>query len=472
MDDFREYFPGDNNKPHSTSDGFHEGLHQSEQNNNPHSDYIHTNGQSSGAQHFTRYSYESYNEDKSASRAGQENKEPIQDVNFVIVDDKPKQKKTYTFTMSKGGIAWLLIAVMLVSGGFGFGGAILAQKLHTGSSQFGQRNDSELGMQVQNPNSNPTIEEATGSTMTVEQIASLNENSVVEIKTESIATDLWLQQYVTEGAGSGVIISTDGYIVTNNHVIEGSRKITVTLKNGESYQANLIGRDDETDLAVLKIAANGLTPVVYGDSSNLQVGDLSVIIGNPLGNLGGTVTAGIVSALDRSITIDGKNMTLLQTDASINPGNSGGGMFNDNGELVGIVVAKSSGSDVEGLGFAIPVNKVRKIAQELADYGYVRGRVDTGMTFIDLTSMRNAIFYGVQNLGIYVKSVDTELAGSCGFKSGDMIYYVDDKQIQTAEDLTNAFDGYEVGDSVEITVIRNDHMKKLTLVLGEKKGVQ
>ena len=308
--------------------------------------------------------------------------------------------------------------------------------------------------------------------MSVEQIASLNENSVVEIKTESIATDLWLQQYVTEGAGSGVIISTDGYIVTNNHVIEGSRKITVTLKNGESYQANLIGRDDETDLAVLKIAANGLTPVVYGDSSNLQVGDLSVIIGNPLGNLGGTVTAGIVSALDRSITIDGKNMTLLQTDASINPGNSGGGMFNDNGELVGIVVAKSSGSDVEGLGFAIPVNKVRKIAQELADYGYVRGRVDTGMTFIDLTSMRNAIFYGVQNLGIYVKSVDTELAGSCGFKSGDMIYYVDDKQIQTAEDLTNAFDGYEVGDSVEITVIRNDHMKKLTLVLGEKKGVQ
>ncbi len=161
-------------------------------------------------------------------------------------------------------------------------------------------------------------------------------------------------------------------------------------------------------------------------------------------------------------------MTLLQTDASINPGNSGGGMFNQNGELVGIIVAKSSGSDVEGLGFAIPVNKVKKIAQELADYGYVRGRIDTGMTFVDLTSMRNAIYYGVRSLGIYVKSVDTNLAKNAGFKSGDMIYYVGDKKIDTASDLTSAFDGYKVGDKVTITVVRDNEIKKLTLTLGEK----
>ncbi|WP_312355841.1 S1C family serine protease, partial [Aminipila sp.] len=370
------------------------------------------------------------------------------------------------FKFSKGGIALLVVLCILTSTFFGFAGAMLANNLTSDSDSFGKR--SAASEQLKLSNTGTTLELSTEGDLTIKEIAALNSNSVVEIKTEAMVTDSWMQQYVTEGAGSGVIISSDGYIVTNNHVIENSNKITVTLKNSKSYQAKLIGRDDETDIAVLKIDASGLTPVVYGDSGALEVGDLSVVIGNPLGSLGGTVTAGIVSALDRSITIDGKNMTLLQTDASINPGNSGGGMFNQNGELVGIIIAKSSGSDVEGLGFAIPVNKVKKIAQELADYGYVRGRIDTGMTFVDLTSMRNAIYYGVRSLGIYVKSVDTDLAKNAGFKSGDMIYYVGDKKIDTASDLTSAFDGYKVGDKVTITVVRDNEMKKLTLTLGEK----
>ncbi|WP_312647354.1 S1C family serine protease [Aminipila sp.] len=405
------------------------------------------------------------------------NNEPIQDVNFVIVEDTSptehsgtshgsKHKHRFNFRLSKMGIALLVVLCLLTSTVFGFGGAMLANHLSDGSDSFGKRSATTSKLNI--ANTGTTLELATESDLTIKEIAALNANSVVEIKTEAMVTDSWMQQYVTEGAGSGVVISSDGYIVTNNHVIENSNKITVTLKNNKSYKATLVGRDDESDLAVLKIDASGLTPVVYGDSSALEVGDLSVVIGNPLGSLGGTVTAGIVSALDRSITIDGKSMTLLQTDASINPGNSGGGMFNQNGELVGIIVAKSSGSDVEGLGFAIPVNQVKKIAQQLADYGYVKGRVDTGITFVDLTDMKNAIFYSVRSLGIYVKTVDSELAKNAGFQSGDMIYYVGDKKIESASDLTSAFNGYKVGDKVIVTVIRNDDMKKLTLTLCEK----
>lgn len=400
----------------------------------------------------------------------------IHDVNFVILDAEPssspadddginKKRKLRSKGSKKAGVAFLVVLCMLASTAFGFGGAMLANYYTSDSSSFGQRSAaSDLNIS----NTGTTLELATEGDLTIKEIAALNANSVVEIKTEAVVTDSWMQQYVTEGAGSGVIISSDGYIVTNNHVIESSNKINVTLKNGTSYEASLIGRDDETDLAVIKIDASNLTPVVYGNSSALEVGDLSVVIGNPLGSLGGTVTAGIVSALDRSITIDGKSMSLLQTDASINPGNSGGGMFNQNGELVGIVVAKSSGSDVEGLGFAIPVNKVKTIAQELADYGYVRGRIDTGLTFVDLTSMRNAIYYGVRSLGIYIKSVDSDLAQKAGFQSGDMIYYVGETKIDTASDLTGAFDGYKVGDKVEITIVRDNQMQQLTLTLGEK----
>src|SRR5699024_342301 len=150
------------------------------------------------------------------------------------------------------------------------------------------------------------------------------------------------QQYVSSGAGSGVILTQDGYIVTNHHVIEDANSITVRTRSGDEYNASLVGSDEQSDLAVLKIDATGLTPAVLGDSTTLEVGELAIAIGNPLGELGGSVTSGIISALDREMTIDGQTMTLLQTDAAVNPGNSGGGLFNANGDLIGIVNAKSS----------------------------------------------------------------------------------------------------------------------------------
>ena len=180
---------------------------------------------------------------------------------------------------------------------------------------------------------NYTLQEATGSEKSIQEIIAMNENAVVEIRTESTAYDMWLRNYVTEGAGSGVIVDTKGYIMTNNHVVEGSNKITVTLKDGTEYDAKIVGTDPSNDIAVLKIKAGNLTAATYGDSDSISVGDLAVAIGNPLGQLGGTASQGIVSATDRNITIDNNELTLIQTDASINPGNSGGGLFNEYGPV-------------------------------------------------------------------------------------------------------------------------------------------
>lgn len=390
--------------------------------------------------------------------------------------DYQGRKKKY-ITITKKGAAVLVTACITLSAVFGFGGAYAANalddyltakevsagadRLSIGEGSLKRDEESSIATAM-------NLAEATGSKLTISEIVALNEKAVVEIRTEMIATDSWMMQYITEGAGSGVIISKDGYIATNNHVIDGANKISVRLKDGTEYKAILVGRDSETDVAVLKIDAKGLTSVAFGDSGKLTVGELAVAIGNPLGKLGGTATAGIISALDRQITIDGKDMTLLQTDASINPGNSGGGLFNQNGELIGIVVAKSTGSDVEGLGFAIPINTAETVINEILDHGYVKGQPDVGMTFRDFTSITDAFFYGVRNLGIYVNEVYGEEAVSAGFREGDMICFVNDKEINTADDLTNAFKNCKPGDKVEVVVLRENRQLTLDLVIGEK----
>ena len=198
-------------------------------------------------------------------------------------------------------------------------------------------------------------------------------DSVVEITTELITPGSFLNSYVSEGAGSGVIISENGFIVTNHHVIEGASNIVVRLTDGSEYRATLVGSDKTADLAVLKIAT-GEKPLTYaklGCSADLVVGEDVIAIGNPLGELGGTLTTGIISATERNIIVDGVEMTLLQTNAAINPGNSGGGLFNMAGELVGIVNAKMAGEDVEGLGFAIPIDYAYGVILDLVNYGYV-----------------------------------------------------------------------------------------------------
>ena len=290
---------------------------------------------------------------------------------------------------------------------------------------------------------------------------------MVEIRTESVSSDSWMQNYVTEGAGSGVIIDTKGYILTCAHVVENSNKITVKLKDGTECEAEIVGMDSQNDIAVIQINAKNLTAATYGDSSELSVGDLVVAIGNPLGELGGSATTGIISALDRELTVDGKNLTLLQTDASINPGNSGGGLFDQYGNLIGIVVAKSSGSDVEGLGFAIPINTAAEIAKELIENGHVTGRAAIGVNVIDASDAETAMQYGLRTTGVYIQEVTGDNAKEAGLQSGDMIYYLGDTQIESTADLTSALSEYEPGDKVTITVIRDNQTVDIEVELAE-----
>jgi serine protease Do len=291
-----------------------------------------------------------------------------------------------------------------------------------------------------------------------------------------------MHQYVTEGAGSGIIIKSDGYIITNNHVISGASKIKVTTSDKKEYEAKVIGTDADTDVAVLKIDAKNLSAATMGNSEQLNVGDLAVAIGNPLGELGGTVTAGIISALDRSISIEGKTMSLLQTDSSINPGNSGGGLFNQYGQLIGVVVAKSSGSDIEGLGFAIPISKAADVADQLIEYGYVKGQVTTGMSYADMSANQqqmgpNSSFGGQDGQSssagaVYIQEISGANAKKAGFASGDLVYSVDGKQIDSFETLSSIITSHKVGDTIEFVIVRNNQQKKIKLELEEKTAAK
>ena len=365
----------------------------------------------------------------------------------------PKEKKEPVYVTRKA-FAVTLIICMVISAAVGAGAYALAM------SHFG---GAVIDKTITTTNYN--LAQATGSELSVQEIIAKNENSVVAISTESVATDTWLRQYVTKGAGSGVIYSEDGYIITNNHVIEDASTIEVTLYDGSSYDATLVASDEQTDLAVIKIDQKGLTPVTIGTMDNLNVGDLVVAIGNPLGTLSGTATEGIISALEREITLDGKTMTLIQTSASINPGNSGGGLFDQFGNLIGIVVAKSSGSDVEGLGFAIPCDKVSTVVKSLIKNGYVEGRPAAGINVIDLTSSQKAMQYGVSITGVYIQDVTGENAKKAGLKAGDLIYYLDDVKITDTSTLLNTIQSHQVGDIVEFTVVRDNEIKKIKVKL-------
>ncbi|MCQ4637445.1 trypsin-like peptidase domain-containing protein [Anaerovorax odorimutans] len=380
-----------------------------------------------------------------------------------------KKKKSKPVQLTRTSLAAIIMVCVLLSSAFGFGGAMLAGGTGV-SSPYSAGKDNTTNAKTTGFN----LEDATGSSMTVQEITAKAQDSVVEIKTESVQADAWMQQAVIEGAGSGVIIKSNGYIVTNNHVIEGAGKITVTTSDKKEYEAKLVGTDADTDVAVLKINAKNLTAVTMGNSEQLNVGDLAVAIGNPLGELGGTVTAGIISALDRSISIDGKTMTLLQTDSSINPGNSGGGLFNQYGQLIGVVVAKSSGSDVEGLGFAIPVNRVAEVADQLMKGGYVKGKPSTGMSYVDMSGQQqggNSFFGGGQQQsvgGVYIQEVTGSNAKKAGFKSGDLVYSVDGKEIDNIDTLSSIITSHKVGDKVTYIVLRDGQSKEIKLTLEEK----
>ena len=307
--------------------------------------------------------------------------------------------------------------------------------------------------------------------VTLVDIISMTENAVVEIATETVVNGSIMRQFISEGAGSGVIIREDGYIITAYHVIEDATKIKVTLKNGENYEAKLIGSDSDNDTAIIKIEKTGLTPAVMGDSDALKVGQTAIAIGNPLGQLGGTVTTGIISALDREIDLGDTIMNLLQTNAAINPGNSGGALFNSKGELIGITIAKSSGSDVEGLGFAIPINDVKGIVNDILTYGYVRGKVQIGVNLLDVSNVYTAMMYGLNSTGVYVQSVvEDSSAEKAGLKTGDRIVEFGGKNIMSFSEFKKELNKHEVGETVEIVVVREGREKKLKVYLSEYKG--
>ncbi len=290
-------------------------------------------------------------------------------------------------------------------------------------------------------------------------------DTVVEIYTEAVSSSRF-GQYVTEGAGSGVIISEDGYIITNNHVIDGATTVYVRLTDGTTYKATVIGSDSDSDIAVLKIDASGLQAAVFADSDNIVIGEEVLAVGNPLGELGGSVTNGIISALDREIEVDGVVMNLLQTNAAINPGNSGGGLFNMNGELVGIVNAKSSGDDIDNIGFAIPSNDALAVATDIIEVGYVTGKPAIGISVYEITSTTEARQYGFSMAGIYI--IDS--TNSENLQYGDLILSVDDVEISTTDDIATAISGKEIGDTVTVIILRDRATYSVEVTLVEYTG--
>ena len=288
--------------------------------------------------------------------------------------------------------------------------------------------------------------------------------SVVGVITESFQT------YSTSSTGSGIILSDDGYIVTNNHVVEGGDSIAVTLDDGETYAAELIGTDVKSDIAVLKIDAQNLPAAEFGDSSQVEVGEAAIAIGNPLG-LNGTVTAGIISAVDREIQVGSSNMVLLQTDASINPGNSGGALLNEYGQVIGVNSAKISSEDSEGLGFAIPSNTVGPIVEELIDKGYVSGRPLTGISGRNVSALA-AAFYNIPQ-GILVDQVAPESdAAAKGLAAGDVIIGVDDIRVENISDACTLRDEHKAGDTMKLTFYRQGSTHEINIQLMEETNQQ
>ena len=408
------------------------------------------------------YGYESYTSQFESAKSEAENRK--------------KSKK------SKSGRKIAMIACSLVLAmGLGVGGGVLGAYLMQKDSDKTSAVQTVDGKAVtasttEGKDSGLTVIAASNSNKTssddsIEGVVAKIKDSVVEITTESTSYGSFYGQYITKGAGSGVIISQDGYIVTNNHVIEDATNIEVKTTDGKTYKGKVVGADETLDIALVKIEAEGLTVAVLGDSSTLKQGETSIVIGNPLGNLGGTVTKGIVSALNRTVKIDGKNMELLQTDAAINPGNSGGGMFDANGNLMGIVVAKSAttsdGIAVDGIGFVIPINNVKNILGDLKEKGHV-SRPVLGVTLADVKTESAKQRYGVEKEGVYVATLTKGgAAEEAGIKVGDIITKINGKSVSSSSEISSLVQKSKVGDKMTVTVSRDGNEEDIEVTLGE-----
>lgn len=297
--------------------------------------------------------------------------------------------------------------------------------------------------------------------MTDAEVYAANVNSVVSINTTGTAgTNFFGQPVQTASAGSGFVLTKDGYIVTNYHVVEGADTVTVTMYNGDEYDAKYVGGDEDYDIAVIKVEAEDLQAVTVGDSDTLNVGDHVLAVGNPLGELTFSMSGGMVSSVNRAINVSGTPFNMIQTDASINPGNSGGPLFNSYGEVVGIVSAKYSSASneesVEGLGFAIPINDVIAMIQDIMTNGYVTNKPYLGITGGSMTEQMAAQFRYDIDSGVFVYSVEEGgAADKAGLQMGDVIVKVGDKDITSMEDLNVVKKQYSAGDTATFTVYRD-----------------
>ena len=290
------------------------------------------------------------------------------------------------------------------------------------------------------------------------------------------------QEYTETAAGSGIIISEDGYILTNNHVISGADKITVYVNSGEddaeeqTYEATLVGSSENNDIAVLKIDAKGLNAATFGDSDQLEVGELAVAIGNPMGKVHGSVTAGIISAVEQELTIDDVTINAIQTDAAINPGNSGGALFDSYGNVIGVVYAKSSSVSIEGIGYAIPVNNIKELVEQMInDPDSVKdqtkgSQIMLGITIRDITEDMSKQYS--MPVGVYITEVSSMSAAErAGLQKGDIITEFAGETVTSADDLNAIKAKQTSGDTVSVKIDRNGKEMTLDLVIPQPTEV-
>ena len=373
-----------------------------------------------------------------------------------------------------GKVVALLLACALVGGGSGWGAAALSQK-NSSAAAAPTAASSDASVMLEGQRQTAALQVAsvdTSKLLTASEVYAQNVNSTVGITT-SITTNYFGYQTTAAAAGSGFILTQDGYILTNYHVVESSDSIKVTTYDGTSYDAQLIGYDESNDIAVLKVDANDLTPVVLGDSDSVSVGDSVVAIGNPLGELTFSLTAGAISALDRPVTLSsGTTMNLMQTDCAINSGNSGGALFNMYGEVIGITNAKysssssSSEASIDNIGFAIPINQVRSIVESIIQNGYII-KPYIGVSVSDVSSESQS--YGLPQ-GAAVRSVvENSPAAEAGLQENDIITAANGEAITGSNDLVKLVKAASAGDTLELTVYRQGQTVTVTLTVGEQK---
>lgn len=393
------------------------------------------------------FSYRDPNAESHTESAAGSSVEPAAE---PVVTDTPVQPKKHHGGV--GRVVALILSCAVISAACGFGGAILAQNgSRTGKTTVQQSNRTATTVNVKKVDGQTLMSPAEVYASTV--------NSVVSINCSAVSTNIFGQQTESASSGSGFIYTADGYIVTNQHVVANASSINVTLYNGDTYPATLVGSDSDYDVAVLKIDAKDLPAVTLGSSTDVNVGDTVMAIGNPLGELTFSMSQGIVSCVNRAINVEGTPFNTIQVDASINPGNSGGPLMNLYGEVVGIVSAKYSSyanTTVEGLGFAIPINDVQSIIKDIMENGSVGNKAYMAITAGTMTQQMAAQYKINATEGVFVYSVEDDGAGDkAGLKLGDVITKLNDTQITSMEDLSAAKKGFKAGDTVTLTVLRD-----------------